>query len=170
MPHSFQFTQRKWFKNVKLLVLTLIMVSGCLFLVLTQDDSLRRPLPFVHFIGWLGLLFFGGAFLLFVYLQIKYMCLGRPFVMFTDEGLLCRDILVPWVHITGIYGAKNCVVIQTDGKEDTLASLSPFKRWMMRWNERLCGGKYTISDFDYDGPQDAFCEKIVKARERAVGV
>ena len=166
MKHTFKFTQKRWFKNVKFVFFCAIMLALGLFGVLTQHETRRFSLPFIHIVGWMTLAFVGYAFLSFVWLNVKYMCQGRKFVEFTDEGLLCRDTLIPWDAITSIAGTKNFVVIDTDGSEEALAHLSPLKRWMRRSNKRMCGGKYTISDFDYDGTQEEFCNRLTAERER----
>lgn len=166
MKHTLKFTQRRWFKSLKLVFFSAIMLSASLFMALTQYETRRLPLPVIHVIGWVGLAFFGYAFLSFAYLNVKYLCQGRKFVEFTDEGLLCRSTLIPWSAITCIAGTKNFVVIDTDGSEEGLTDLSPFKRWVQRSNKRMCGGKYTISDFDYDGTQEEFCERLKEECER----
>ena len=166
MKHTLKFTQRRWFKNLKYVFLCAIMLSACLFMALTQHETRRLPLPVIHLIGWAGLAFFGCAFLSFAYINVKYLCQGRKLVEFTDEGLLTRSTLIPWGAITCIAGTKNFVVVDTDGSEEGLTHLSPLKRWVLRSNKRMCGGKYTISDFDYDGTQEEFCERLKEERER----
>lgn len=130
----FIFTNHKWFKNLKLLVLSLIAIGASLFCALHDfsNDFRHYPNIVVHPIGWIGVAFFGYALIFMIYKNTRYALQGRGMVAITDKGLFVRDEFVAWENIAGITGNERFVIIDT---KDTMV---------------------TVSNFDYDGSQEEF--------------
>lgn len=65
---AFSFTQRKWFKNIKFVVLSSIMIAMSLFCALHDfTNSIRGSNIIAHPIGWIGVIFFGFALIYMLY-------------------------------------------------------------------------------------------------------
>ena len=149
----FNFTNRKWFKNIKFLGMCLLLIGGCLFCALHDFSYDRRGSNLVaHPIGWLGIGFFGYVLIFMLYKNIKYTLQGRGMVVITDKGLFVRDEFVAWDNIVGIYGNSYYVIIDTNDTKERLRQAS----WWSKMNYKMVGAMVTISNFDYDGSQEEF--------------
>jgi hypothetical protein len=81
-------TNRKWFKNLKFIIICFLLIGVSLFCALHDFSNDRRGTNLIaHPIGWLGIGFFGYAFIFMLYKNIKYALQDRGMVAFTDEGL-----------------------------------------------------------------------------------
>ena len=137
----FNFTNRKWFKNIKFLGMCLLLIGVSLFCALHA-----------HPIGWLGIGFFGYVLIFMLYKNIKYTLQGRGMVVITDKGLFVRDEFVAWDNIVGIYGNSYYVIIDTNDTKERLRQAS----WWSKMSYKMVGAMVTISNFDYDGSQEEF--------------
>lgn len=150
-------TNRKWFKNLKFIIICFLSIGGSLFCALHDFSNDRRGTNLIaHPIGWLGIGFFGYGFIFMLYKNIKYALQGRGMVAFTDEGMYIRDEFVAWENIVGIYGNKQCVIIDTNDTMERLRQAS----WWRKMNYKMGGAMITISNFDYDGSQEEFATNL----------
>lgn len=150
----FIFTNHKWFKNLKLLVLSLIAIGASLFCALHDfsNDFRHYPNIVVHPIGWIGVAFFGYALIFMIYKNTRYALQGRGMVAITDKGLFVRDEFVAWENIAGITGNERFVIIDTKDTKERLLRAS----WWTKMNYKIVGAMVTVSNFDYDGSQEEF--------------
>jgi len=165
MKEKTAFYYKKWFKNLKFILMTSIMIAVSLLLILevpTYDshpptsDVLARP------IGWIGLLFSSYALFYMLYLNFKYALKGRKMTMITKEGLVTRDEFVEWEQIVSISGNKYYVIIEVNDIQERLNRASYIKRISYRLNRRFGKNCIFISNWDYDGSQESFIDSLLK--------
>lgn len=170
------FTQRLWFKNAMLLAGFAYLVFQSAFCVFNADVPL-----FIHIIGWMGLIFFGGGGTYVLYRSIVLRTRGLRLVTLSDEGLILNGELIPWSAIEGFepmnplhLKSVNEILVRTNNCEEIIASTrNPIKRWSRRRSLAHYGAIYVIDESHIDGSLEAFTalcseymEKDRKKRER----
>lgn len=155
---AFSFTQRKWFKNIKFVVLSSIMIAMSLFCALHDfTNSIRGSNIIAHPIGWIGVIFFGFALIYMLYKNILYALKGRGMVVIAEDGLIHRDDFIPWKTIVRISGNKYYITILTNDTKERMQKAS----WLTKLNHRMDGATVRISNWDYDGSQEEFIERCM---------
>ena len=159
------FTNRKWYKNIKFIFYSAIMLTLCLFCVLTDSSnrvSHKIPTLILQSFGLIGLIFFGYALILMIYKNIKYALKGREMVEITEEGLIIRDDFIPWISVESVLGNKYYIIFETNDAKERLDKAS----WLSKINFKFDGASVRISNWDYDGSQEEFINKCIPYIEK----
>jgi hypothetical protein len=128
-------------KLMGFLGLSILMVGACYFCTTLPDDSTR-------FVGWLGVAFFGLAF---VVIPVMWLRKG-PQVIIDDRGLEdCRLKigLIPWedigsLSIESLYSSRRLSVELTDSKK-YFSRMPLWKRWSANAGRGLGFSRLTVS-------------------------
>ncbi len=156
-------TNRKWFKNLKFILFSAILLALSLFCALHDFSNDTKGSNIVaHPIGWLGIIFFGYALIFMLYKNIKYALKGRGMVEITEEGLINRDDFIPWSSIESVYGNKYYIIFDTNDAKERLEKAS----WLTKINNKFDGASVRISNWDYDGSQEEFINKCLPYIEK----
>jgi len=165
MKEKTAFYYKKWFKDLKFILITSIMIAVCLSLIIIvppKDSYHPMRAVLAHPIGWIGLLFFGYALFYMLYLNLKYALKSRKMTMITKEGLVTRDEFIAWEQIVSISGNKYYVIIEVKDMQERLSRASYIKRISYRLNRRFGENCIFISNWDYDGSQESFIDSLLK--------
>lgn len=168
----FAFTQRLWFKNALLLAGFAYLIFQCGFCAFNADVPL-----FIHLIGWVGLVFFGGGGAYILYRNFVLRTHGLRLVSIGDEGLILNGELIPWDVIEGFEPMKvrplrdyHLVLIRTNNCEEAIArTRNPIMRWSRRRSLKNYGAIYTLDEDYVDGSIEAFialCEEHIQQNKR----
>lgn len=172
----FNFTHRLWFKNLLLVCGFVYLAFQCGFCAFNREAPL-----FIHIIGWVGLIFFGGGGVFLLYKTIALRSRGLRMVNLSDEGLILFGELIPWNAIEGfepmrimVFSNVHQMLVLTNNCEEVIANTrNGFKRWSRRRSYNQYGAIYVLDDDYIDGSMDAFialCNEYIdndrKKRER----
>lgn len=172
----FNFTHRLWFKNLLLVCGFAYLTFQCGFCAFNSEVPL-----FIHIVGWVGLVFFGGGGVFLLYKTVTLRSCGLRMVSLSDEGLFLSGELIPWSAIEGFEPMKlkkvqldHQYLVRTNNCEEVIANTrNRFKRWSRRRSLSQYGAIYVLDDDYIDGSIEAFidlCNEYIendhKKRER----
>ena len=155
----FNFTHRLWFKNLLLALGFAYLTFQCGFCAFKSDFPL-----FIHIIGWVGLIFFGGGGVFLLYKTLTLCSRGLRMVNLSDEGLILFGELIPWNVIesfepmkVGAFSNDHQMLVRTSNCEEVIANTrNGFKRWSRRRSYNQYGAIYVLDDDYIDGSIKSF--------------
>lgn len=165
MALQFNFMQRRWFKQLKMLLAFAFVFTASIFCAIT-DHPIRGHLPiFTHVIGWIGIVFFGLCGIILLYRELRFR--GGSQAIITDEGLYILGEYIPWSVITAVkpWGQLHefqGLAVMTTNCEELIAAAPWWKRWNMRLNYKQYGAVYFIPNEMFEGSREAFIEACMR--------